>query len=201
MPRKPRYVAIASDLRRAIATGKIGVGDQLPTEVALCQAHGVSRHTARAALQLLEDARLIERKPGLGTRVISKDDRATFIQPLGGLSELLQYAREARLRITTIRPDALSSPEAKRFGASARSHWLRIEGVRRVGDRAVAAASIYVCASIGARAKDFENLRSAVTEAIERRKKILGELGLGRAERQPFPVRTFIEIVHGVAAP
>jgi DNA-binding GntR family transcriptional regulator len=170
MPRNPRYIALASELRRAIAAGELSVGDQLPTEFALCETHAVSRHTARAALQVLEDARLIERRPGLGTRVIAKEEHTAFVQPLGGLSELLQYAREARLRIVTTRRHDLSAAEAKHLGATVRKGWLRIDGVRRGADgKALAATSIYVSAEIDAKMEDFRTTRSAVTEIIERR--------------------------------
>jgi DNA-binding GntR family transcriptional regulator len=169
MPRQARYVSLAAELRRSIQRGDVEIGGLLPTEVALCRAHKVSRHTARAALALLEDAHLIERRPGLGTRVIAREESSAFVQPLGGLAELLQYARNARLQISSAASVTLSAGDAQRLGAPARSAWLNIEGVRRASGAPIAVTSIYVADAIGASVDDFRQSRRAVTEEIERR--------------------------------
>lgn len=169
MARNPRYSELAAQLRKSIASGAFKVGAQLPTELALCKAHGVSRHTARAALAVLEDARLIERRPGLGTRVIAAAQSPAFTQPLGGLAELLQYARNARLHLASIETTTLRGAEARRLGAPAGSRWLRLDGVRRAKAHTVAATTIFVANAVGAQAGDFKGQRRAVTEQIERR--------------------------------
>lgn len=167
MAERPRYLTLAAALRRNIAKGRYAVGDQLPTELALCETHAVSRHTARAALKVLEDQGLIERRPGLGTHVISSGQAPTFTQPLGGLDALLQYAHEARLSILSGRTVSVNGQEGARIGAPRGSKWLRIDGVRRAGRHAVAATSIYIAHEIGARLADFSATDRAVTEVVE----------------------------------
>jgi DNA-binding GntR family transcriptional regulator len=169
MPKRPRYLELAALLRRQITKGRYGVGDQLPTEHQLCAEYEVSRHTARAALQLLDDQGLIERRPGLGTRVVSTGEAAAFTQPLGGLDDLLQYAHEAQLAMTDWSRIALNEADAERLGAAKGSKWLRIEGVRRIGARAIAATTIYVAEEIGATPTDINDPARAVTEHIESR--------------------------------
>lgn len=167
MARNPRYLDLANSLRKQIAQGRLTVGDQLPTEHELCDRHDLSRHTARAALQVLEDQGLIERRPGLGTRVISSVARPAFTQPLGGLDDLLQYAHEARLSITSAAPVVLSASEAARLGAEKSTKWLKLDGVRRISDQPIAATTIYVAAAIGARPIDLKKPDRAITEHIE----------------------------------
>lgn len=167
MAQTPRYLSLATRLRQRILSGRYAIGDQIPTEHALCAKHDVSRHTARAALQLLESEGLIERRPGLGTRVISSGGAPAFTQPLGGLDDLLQYAHEAQLAISASSKAALSRYEADRLGAANASKWLRLDGVRRIGARPLAATSIYIAAAIRAKASDFQVARLAVTEQIE----------------------------------
>lgn len=169
MPRTPRYLDLAASLRKSITAGKYKLGAQLPTEHALCEKHDVSRHTARAALQVLEDAGLIERRPGLGTRVISTGAPAEFSQPLGGLDDLLQYAREARLKITGTEHSKLSPSAAAMLGAQKGTQWLVLKGVRRVNKQAIAATTIYVTEAIGAAPGDFRDTSRAVTEHIEKK--------------------------------
>lgn len=167
MPRTPRYLDLAATLRKSISAGKVKLGAQLPTEHAICEQYDVSRHTARAALQVLEDAGLIERRPGLGTRVISTGAPAAFSQPLGGLDDLLQYAHEAKLKITGAEELALAPSSARFLGAPKGSRWLVLYGVRRADARAIAATTIYVAETVGAKPGDFRSAAKAVTEHIE----------------------------------
>lgn len=169
MPRTPRYLDLAASLRKSITTGKYKVGAQLPTEHALCSKHDVSRHTARAALQLLEDENLIERRPGLGTRVISSGAPAEFSQPLGGLDDLLQYAHEAKLNITGTERCKLSPMLSAALGAPKATEWLVLRGVRRVNDQAIATTTIYIADAIGAKAVDFKDTSKAITEHIDKK--------------------------------
>ncbi len=169
MARKPRYIELAATLRKAIAGKKYKVGAQLPTEHQLCEKHDVSRHTARAALQVLEDDGLIERRPGLGTTVIATGEPSSFTQPLGGLDDLLQYAHEARLKTHRTETVTLSPAVARRLGAKRGTRWLVLHGVRIADGKPIAATSIYVSDVLGAKPSDFKNAAKAVTEHIETR--------------------------------
>jgi GntR family transcriptional regulator len=51
---EPRLRQIADELRQQIESGALAPGALLPSEPELARSHGVSRQTARAALQLLE---------------------------------------------------------------------------------------------------------------------------------------------------
>lgn len=140
----PRYVQLAEALRREIETGAHAVGALLPTEHQLCNTHGVSRHTVREALRLLDEAGLVERRRGAGTRVAAPAARAAFVQPLGGLTDLLQYARDARFLVTRSRH--VLAPEEIRdaLDGLADRPWLAMDGVRVANGRALAATTIYV---------------------------------------------------------
>lgn len=167
MARNLRYIDLAASLRKKISNGHYKVGDHLPTEHQLCEKHKLSRHTARAALQVLEDEGLIERKPGLGTTVISTGKIAAFSQPLGGLDDLLQYAHKAQLKTTSSETVKLSSSVAQRLGAKRNSSWLVLQGVRVAKGAAIAATTIYISDVFRAKAADFKNPAKAVTEHIE----------------------------------
>ena len=167
MAQTPRYLSLAATLRKKVLSGRYAIGDQIPTEHELCAKHDVSRHTARAALQLLESEGLIERRPGLGTRVISSGGTPSFTQPLGGLDDLLQYAHEAKLAISASSRATLSREEAERLGAASASKWLRLDGLRRIGARPMAATTIFISAAIRAKPSDFESTNLAVTERID----------------------------------
>jgi len=66
--KKPaRYEQIAEYLRELVAAAK--PGDRLPSEAELCDRFGVSRMTARQAVQVVAGDGLIERRRGAGTFV------------------------------------------------------------------------------------------------------------------------------------
>lgn len=61
------YKQVLSRLFEAIDSGKITIGEKLPTEAELMKTYGVSRTTARRALDELRRQGLVRREPGKGT--------------------------------------------------------------------------------------------------------------------------------------
>ncbi|GAA2302564.1 GntR family transcriptional regulator [Nonomuraea roseoviolacea subsp. roseoviolacea] len=92
------YQQVASELRKAIYSGVLGPGAQLPTEAQLMEDHGVSRNTVRLALGELVNEGLVTRTPRRGT--IVRDRRPLLIypqrelepQPSGELREAFAFA-------------------------------------------------------------------------------------------------------------
>jgi GntR family transcriptional regulator len=68
----PRYLTLADELAGDIT--HLVPGDRLPSEVELAQRHDVSRLTARAAVQELEQRYLVRRTKGSGTYVAHRID-------------------------------------------------------------------------------------------------------------------------------
>ena len=66
---KPLYRQLSDELRRAIASGTLRAGDRLDSERELAAKHALSLNTVRQALQLLQEAGLVERRHGAGTFV------------------------------------------------------------------------------------------------------------------------------------
>jgi DNA-binding GntR family transcriptional regulator len=140
----PRYRQLADTLRAAIARGDYPVGGQLPPELELAQTHAVSRHTARDAIRLLTEAGLIERRRGAGTTVIASASPQAYVQPLGGVDELLQYAHTARLKLVAQEQRRLSEAEVQRIGGDIDRTWLVVDGLRIADALPLALSRIYV---------------------------------------------------------
>ena len=82
--------AVFADIRDAIVSGQVAVGDKLPAESALASRHGVSRSVIREALRSCTALGLTETKTGRGTFVVR--DRVTGDLDIGnyGAQELME---------------------------------------------------------------------------------------------------------------
>jgi GntR family transcriptional regulator len=79
----PLYYQLAQSIENAIATGTLAPGDRLENELSLTTRLGLSRPTARQAIQELVKKGLLVRKRGVGTQVVrskfSRDERLTSL--------------------------------------------------------------------------------------------------------------------------
>ena len=65
----PRYRQIAEIMRGRIEAGELQPDRPIPSEVAIQQEFGVARATARHAVALLREWKLVVTVPGMGTYV------------------------------------------------------------------------------------------------------------------------------------
>ena len=68
-PPYPLYRKLSNSLQREIIAGALAPGARLPSERDLAARHELSLNTVRQALQVLQDAGLVERRHGAGTFV------------------------------------------------------------------------------------------------------------------------------------
>jgi GntR family transcriptional regulator len=61
-----RYLEIADDLRRRVASGELAAGRVLPSEAELGKAYAASRVTVRRALDVLREEGLVDSRQGFG---------------------------------------------------------------------------------------------------------------------------------------
>jgi DNA-binding GntR family transcriptional regulator len=118
-----------------ISSGRVAVGARLPTEQELCARHDAGRHTIREAIRGLVDAGMVERRPRLGTRVISAE-------PIGGYRWLPGSAGDIAANVnatwivrgqgTVVQADAAT---ARRLGCDVGDRWYRFAGPRILRDR------------------------------------------------------------------
>jgi GntR family transcriptional regulator len=89
--RRPRYQAIADELRRRIEAGEYGPAGLLPSEAELSDRFGASRVTVRRALELLRSEGLAAARQGLGWFVAADPLRQTLGR-LGTIEDQLAAA-------------------------------------------------------------------------------------------------------------
>lgn len=142
--RKPRYQQLADELRATIASGEAPV-NRFPTEDTLCRRYGVSRGTVREALRALQGEGLIQRRRGSGTTVRSAAGRGGALrQPLSSVEDILQYARDTRVRYQALGDAVLPRRLADELRLCAQDRWVSFEGLRTRAGQAAPVAHIDV---------------------------------------------------------
>lgn len=110
----PRYVTIERSLRERIAT--MQPGDKLPSDAELCEEFGVSRMTARHAVQSLVHNGLVTRIPGRGTFVARPPVRRQMGSLLSFTEEMRRRGLEASSRVLSRSREAPTEAEVAQLG-------------------------------------------------------------------------------------
>ena len=93
------YHQILIVLRGRIESGEIGVGDRLPSEADLEKDYGVSRTTARRALDELRHQGIVRREPGRGTFLAGPRLRSDLGRLYSFSEEIERLGREPGARL------------------------------------------------------------------------------------------------------
>lgn len=115
---RPRYEDIAAFLRVEIAGGIPGT--RLPSEAELCDRFEVSRMTARAALQVLDNEGLIVRRRGKGTFVAPRPVPRLLGSPLSFSESMRRRGTPTTSRI--LASGEIEPTEADRDALGLKSH-------------------------------------------------------------------------------
>lgn len=161
----PKYLQIREALTRRIDRD-MSVGQQLPTEQALCQEFNVSRETVREALRGLEEEGLISRSPGRGTFVRRRPPRLVESR-LTGLPEdfsALRFDTEAR---TLAKGPVLPPADvAERVGAAPNEMVYRIARLRLLEGQPFAYHEAFLPLEVGSRLARLDLSKSAPLREI-----------------------------------
>ncbi|MDQ2792084.1 MAG: GntR family transcriptional regulator [Actinomycetota bacterium] len=102
---RPAYQRVADDLRRAIAAGTYGPGDQLPTLADLTTRYGIAVMTARDAIRHLVTEGLVVSRQGKGAYVLrqpSANESITVSELLDLLHQVSRSVDDLTDRMTVV---------------------------------------------------------------------------------------------------
>lgn len=85
----PNYKRIAINIAHAICDGEYKEGDRFQTKTSLVGKYGVSTETARRAVTILADARVVSVKKNSGVVVISAEKAMEFLTHMNDVSNTL----------------------------------------------------------------------------------------------------------------
>jgi GntR family transcriptional regulator len=148
--RVPLYQQIFVILRNKIQSGELAPGELVMGEQELCAAFGVSRITARRALDELAQMGLVERKRGLGTRILPAKSVAPMIASIDGLLENVGHiGRTTTVSVLEYGPVAATVETADALHLNAGEPLLRAVRVRHLGDAPMSYLMTWVPPDIG----------------------------------------------------
>jgi GntR family transcriptional regulator len=113
----PLYHQIFLQLRDDIVSGARAFGSSVPTEQELSESFGVSRITARRALDELALQHLVERKRRVGTRVIYNLPVRPIVADIGkAVDSLVTFGRKTKVTVLEITREEVHDPVASLLG-------------------------------------------------------------------------------------
>jgi len=165
-----RYEQIARALGERIASGRVSVGDSLPTEAALCKTYKVSRYTAREALRRLREAGLITRRPRAGSTVASATTTSAFSLPVSSAADLFRYATDTRFIIEKREAIKAAGADLAALGCRRGQAWIKLSGVRRKPGVAtpVCLITVYLHAALAGLAKRIPRTAGVIYPLVEK---------------------------------
>jgi GntR family transcriptional regulator len=131
----PLYRQIFLALRDEILSGQRGHATMLPTEHELVASYGISRITARRALDELAENGLVERKRRTGTRVTFHAPEAPIEANIDqAVESLIAFGRRTKVDVISFAHEPATSEMATLLGLEAGQTVVRALRIRRLND-------------------------------------------------------------------
>jgi GntR family transcriptional regulator len=124
------YSQLAEQLAGDIVDGRYPLGSRLPTEAELCRETGLARGTVRQALQRIQDAGMISRRPGDGSRVVALAPIDDYQPVAGSPDDIVTLVQRTKILHPQVTDVVADTTLARRLGASRGSKWYLTQGPR-----------------------------------------------------------------------
>jgi len=163
---QPHYRQIEQALRERIAT--LRPGERLPSDADLCAEFGVSRMTARNAMQRLAVDGLIRREPGRGSFVAKPSAHRRANRLMTFTQEMLRSGRVPSSRVLTrvIRPS--TAAEAATLRIPPRQPIVHLRRLRLADDQPIALESAVLIGSCAGAVMTADLARGSLHETLGR---------------------------------
>jgi GntR family transcriptional regulator len=174
--RVPRYLKVASALRRRIRDGRWAVGDKIATIEELEREFSVARVTVRQAIELLQGEGLLKSHQGRGTFVTKAVEHDRWLQLATDWHSLVAPIRDHVPQLLPCDPD--TAPRIEGGDGVPAPAYVAIRSVQKRAGKAYAFARVHVARHIHARAPKAFASRVALAVLSE-----MKGLGIARAHQ------------------
>lgn len=160
---RARYRQIASALEADIRSGRLSVGDQIPSERTMAEQMGISRMTARKALQELASRGMLETRVGHGTFVGTPAIQQELTALSGFTQDMERHGRTTSSIVVDAEHGAPSAEAAQALALSGSKSVYRLTRLRLADGTPVA----FECTEIDAdRAPDLFSKADFATASL-----------------------------------
>jgi GntR family transcriptional regulator len=147
---EPLHRQVYAGLKADIASGRLGVGDLLPSEADISLTFQASRITVRHALDRLAQAGLVRKRHGARAQVIAGSAQHGSVWRLESLNDIISSVGDAVIDIGSFDPQ--TNPQvADMFGVSARTKLPCLQSRLLRNGQGYARSTIYFRPDIGQR--------------------------------------------------
>ena len=174
--RVPRYLQVASALRRRIRDGRWGIGEKIATLEALEREFNVARVTVRQAIELLQSEGLLKSHQGRGTFVTKSVAHDRWLQLATDWQSLIAPIRDHVPELLPSEPD--TTPRIEEGDGAAAAGYVAIRSIQRREGKPYAYARVHVAKHIHDRAPKAFAARVALAVLSE-----MKGLGIARAHQ------------------
>ena len=187
----PRYLQIRDALAARLLAGVYPVGSLMPTESDLTAEFGTSRFTVREALRALQEQGWIERRQGVGTRVLTNRPTTVYSLSATTLEDLFQLAVDTTYVLLGCSEILLADTTAEIAGGTSGEAWMLAEGMRWTapGGKPIAFVQSYFPTRYAALAPSFEEHAGPLFALLETRAETPVEEAVQETSAQIMPDR------------
>jgi GntR family transcriptional regulator len=162
--RVPRYLQVASVLRRRIKDGLWAVGEKMATLEELEREFGVARVTVRQAIDLLQGEGLVKSFQGRGTFVTKAPGTERWLQLATDWESLISPIRE---NVPQFLPATPTEPQLHEGDGIAASAYKYLRSLQRRGSEPYALARVHIAQHLYDRAPKLFSSRVALVVLSE----------------------------------
>jgi GntR family transcriptional regulator len=152
--RVPRYLQVASALRRRLRDGRWAVGDKIATLEELEHEFDVARVTVRQAIELLQSEGLLKSHQGRGTFVTKTVEHDRWLQLATDWESLIEPIRDHVPQLLPADPDTSlrTEPRIEEDDGIAAPAYVAIRSIQKRDGKPYAYARVHVARHIHAKA-------------------------------------------------
>jgi GntR family transcriptional regulator len=161
---QPHYRQIERALRERIA--RLPPGERVPSDAELCLEFGVSRMTARHAMQQLAEDGLVRREPGRGSFVAKPPQHRRTNRLMTFSQEMRRTGRVPSSRVLLRQMRPASSGEAASLGIAAREPIVHLRRLRLADGEPIALESTVLIAASADAVMAADLARGSLHEAL-----------------------------------
>lgn len=186
---RPLHIRIRGELEDRLARGDYPLGSLMPTEIELAREFETSRFTIREALRWLHERGFVERRQGVGTRVVSDRPQSSYTLSVGSLEELFQVAQDTHFAIERDVRVTLDAALADTVGGAEGEGWLRLDGIRWTarGGRPICYVQSYLPERFAPLLSQIRGLNGPIFNLLERSEDAPIELTVQEISALPMP--------------